>query len=99
MQFRQDLVVSMAQSTPKLDSSLPLLERAKFGIEIEGAAQAAAAGNRQQIRAGNGSLTISLLLQFLQLLAEATSYHMLSTVPMRSSADDAYLNKVRIIAS
>ena len=94
VQFRQDLVQSMAGCAVEIGSLLPLLDRARYGIEFTGAVREEAEGWFRRIIATEGATRISLLIQFLERLSEASSYRLLSTMPMSSRADDVALAKV-----
>jgi len=94
VQFRQDLVQSMAIAAPELESLLPLLERASYGIEFQGAVREEAEARFRAMIATEGAGRVALLIEFLERLSEESSYRLLSTMPMRSEADDVALDKV-----
>lgn len=94
IQFRMDLVHSMAQCAPEIASLLPLLERSRYGIEFDGTVLDEAEEWFTRIIATEGPSRIALLLEFLERLSGESRYRLLSTMPMRSRADDASLDKV-----
>lgn len=94
VQFRQELVPGMAALAPELGSLLPLLERARHGIEFEPRVAGEIERRLVALRDAPGPARIALLIDVLQLLAEQTSYTLLSTLPMRADGDDAALDKV-----
>ena len=94
VQFRQDLVQSMAASAPELATLLPLLERSRYGIEFSGEVQGEAEGWFRRIIDTRGATRIARLIEFLERLADESEYRLLSTMPMRSEADEAALDKI-----
>ncbi len=97
VQFDQHLVAGMAALAPELRGLLPMLERARHGIEFD----AGIAGDVEQrlvrVRDSVGPVRIALLLELLQLLAGQQRYTLLSTLPMRADGDDAALDKVELV--
>ena len=94
VQFRQDLVQSMAATATELDVLLPLLERARYGIEFEEVAPEEAERAFRRIIDTHGATRLARLIEFLETLAGESRYRLLSTMPMRSVADAASLDKV-----
>lgn len=94
VQFRQDLVQSMATNASELRELLPLLERARHGIHFQGTPQAKAEPWFRRIVAAKGPSRIAILLQFLDFLNDETGSVLLSTLPIRSKEDAASLDKV-----
>lgn len=99
VQFDQYVIRNMAKAAPELDELLPMLDRAKYGIEFLGVAQAQAEPFMRRIRASSGAMKISLLIEFLQVLAKETHYQLLSTVSMKCNADDSSMKKVDLVAN
>ncbi len=97
IQFRQALVQGMAEVASEFDGLLPLLERASYGIEFKGVPPSVARGFMEQVRETEGSARMIVFLEFLHRLASETEYKLLSTVSMRSNADDSVLKKVDLI--
>lgn len=95
VQFRMNLVSSMAKHAPELSSILPLLERARHGIEFMSFGTESAERALRGIRDSSGALRISRLLEFLHELAAEQDYVLLSTLAIRSRADQASQDKIQ----
>ena len=95
VQFRMDLVSSMAKFAPELDNVLPLLERARHGIEFRSFGTGLAAAAMHAIRDSSGAQRIGLLLELLHRLSEEQDYVLLSTLAIRSRADQASQDKIQ----
>lgn len=99
VQFNQYLIQDMAKAAAELDELLPMLDRAKYGIRFEGVARAQAHEFMRHIRTSTGATKISALIDYLQVLARETQYQMLSTVSIKSNADDASMKKIDEVAN
>lgn len=97
IQFRRALVSGMAEVASELEGLLPLLDRARYGIEFKGVEPELAQRYMERVRETEGTARIIVFLEFLQHLATETDYRLLSTVSMRSNADDTALKKVDLI--
>ncbi len=95
VQFRMDLVSSMAKFAPELHNVLPLLERARHGIEFRSVATESAEAALRGIRDSSGARRIGLLLELLHSLSEEQDYVLLSTLAIRSRADQASQDKIQ----
>lgn len=95
VQFRMNLVSSMAKFAPELDNILPLLERARHGIEFRSFETESAAAALRAIRDSSGAQRIGLLLELLHRLSEEQDYVLLSTLAIRSRADQASQDKIQ----
>ncbi len=94
VQFRQDLVQTMAACATELQPLLPLLERARHGIEFRATSVCEAEPWFQRVRGASGPSRIALLLEFLEFLSLQPDQFLLSTLPMRSREDASSLDKV-----
>lgn len=94
VQFRMDLLPKMAETAPELLSILPLLERARHGVEFLSVDTEWAQGMFQSIRDSSGPARISLLIEFLHKLSGENNYTLLSTLAIRSKADQASQDKI-----
>ena len=94
VQFRMDLVSEMAKIAPELQSLLPLLDRARHGIEFTSVDNDWAENAFRAVGNANGIERITRLLEFLDFLAEESDYHLLSTLAIRSRADQASQDKI-----
>lgn len=81
IQFRKDLVQSMASSAPEVQKLLPLLDRARTGIEFSSSLCAEAEVWFDDIIHSEGVRRIGLLLELLERLAKERHYRSLSTAP------------------
>jgi AraC-like DNA-binding protein len=95
IQFAHDPIAHAAQSIPELAEVLPLLERARHGIEFFGlSAQARELwlGTKQN----RGIRRFAAFCEFLALLARCTDFRLLSNVQMQGD-DDAALEPINTI--
>ncbi|MFK7889583.1 MAG: AraC family transcriptional regulator [Granulosicoccus sp.] len=94
IQFNMDLFTKMAGLAPELASLLPLLERARHGIEFLSVDTQWAQSQFQAFRDATGPSRISLLVEFLDHLNKESDYALLSTLAIRSRADQASQDKI-----
>jgi len=97
IQFRMDLVPDMANLAPELISILPLLERARHGVEFSSIDREWAREMFEAIRDRSGPLRIAMLLEFLHHLSREDDYSLLSTLAIRSEADQATQDKIDVV--
>lgn len=84
VQFRRNMVQSMAAAAPELKGLLPLLERARFGLEFRGAVCADAELWFENIIESGEVSRIGLLIDFLHRLSHEQDYRTLSTAFLES---------------
>ncbi|MFZ4285929.1 AraC family transcriptional regulator [Variovorax sp. HJSM1_2] len=102
----RDLVLQFADAPLRAASShigelqgvLPLLERARHGIEFFGMSETVRI-HLERIKASHGLQRFGEFLQLLGELARCTEYRLLSTVQMQSFDDDASLAQLSGIVS
>lgn len=94
IQFRMDLLPKMARLAPELVSILPLLERARHGVEFLSVDVDWAQSVFQSIRDLSGPSRIAKLIELLHQLSEENNYALLSTLAIRSRADQASQDKI-----
>ena len=94
IQFRMDLLPKMANLAPELVSILPLLERARHGVEFLSVDTDWAQSIFQSIRDISGPSRIARLIELLHHLSEENNYALLSTLAIRSRADQASQDKI-----
>ncbi|MFK7965803.1 MAG: helix-turn-helix domain-containing protein [Burkholderiaceae bacterium] len=99
VQFRQDLVPSMAAASSELKPLLPLLQKSCHGLLFHGTPLSASEPWFQRLEAADGPSRIALLLQFLEFLSHEPDQRLLSTLPMRAREDDETLDKVERVIS
>jgi AraC-like DNA-binding protein len=97
VQFRKDLVPDMAKLAPELMSILPLLERAKHGVEFLSIDINRARTLFESIRDQSGPSRIAKLLECLDYLSRESDYLLLSTLAIRSEADQATQDKIETV--
>ena len=99
VQFRRDLVSGMSALAPELGALLPMLERARHGIEFDASVAPEVERQLVAIRDGEGPERIARLLETLHLLAASTDHTLLSTLPMCADEDQASLDKVELVTA
>ncbi len=82
----------------ELQAVLPLLERARHGIEFFDMSESTR-GYLERIKHSHGLARFGEFLMLLDKLASCTDYRLLSTVQMQSFDDDASLDKISGIVS
>jgi len=93
IQFPHDPVVRAAEVVPELAEVLPMLKRARNGIEFFGLGEAARA-HWERVKAARGLHRFAAFCNYLGELAAATDYRLLSTVQMQSTDDDHSLDQI-----
>jgi len=86
--FRHEPIAQAAQHLPELAELLPLLDRARYGIEFFEVSERALAHWHATKRA-KGVERFAAFCAFLADLARCTDYRLLSSVQMRGESDDA----------
>jgi len=86
IQFRHEPVARAAALIPELDEVLPLLERARHGIEFFGLSERALAHWRRA-RQARGLERLAAFCEYLLDLARCTDYRLLSNVMMQGEDD------------
>lgn len=94
IQFRMDLMQKMSKFAPELCSILPLLDRARHGIEFRSVHNVWAEQGFRAVRDATGPERIARLIDLLHQLSAETDYTLLSTLAIRSRADQASLDKI-----
>lgn len=93
LQFGDAPLRQSAALIPEIAEALPLLERARHGIEFFGLSELA--GERMAaIRQTHGLARFALFCAFLAELSRCTDYRLLSTVQLQSFDDDAALARI-----
>ncbi|WP_414654377.1 AraC family transcriptional regulator [Ideonella sp.] len=96
IQFPHGPIASAAEHLPELGEVLPMLERARHGIEFFGLGDVA----QRQWHAMKGNRGLKRFAAFVTLLAEmarCTDYRMLSSVQMQSADDDQQLDQINAV--
>jgi AraC-like DNA-binding protein len=96
IQFHHEPLLRAAADIPELAEVLPLLERARHGIEFFGISEQAQKHWRR-VKCGRGIQRFSAFCDFLCDLARCTDYHLLSNVQMQGVNDDAQLELINTV--
>lgn len=96
IQFGHAPIELAAKCIPELREVMPLLERARYGVEFF------SVGDRVQrdfskIRELSGIERLAEFLKLLAALAKSNAYHLLSSAQMQSTDDDASLVKINSV--
>ena len=98
IQFRHEPLVRAAENIPELKEILPLLERARHGIEFFGMSEQARK-HWTHIKRAHGMSRFVAFCDFLADLSHCTDYRLLSNVQMQGSNDDAQLESINVVVS
>jgi AraC-like DNA-binding protein len=93
IQFRHDPIEQAAQAIPELAELMPMLHRARHGIEFFGLA-GAARDHWQHVKRTRGAQRFAAFCAFLTDLAHCTDYRLLSNVQMQGEAEDDELDQI-----
>ena len=96
IQFPHAPLAHAAESIPELAEAMPMLERARHGIEFFGLSERAAA-HFDRVRATRGLERFAAFLAFLTDLAQCRDYQLLSSVQIQSSEDDTTLDQINAV--
>lgn len=98
IQFLHEPIEAASQHVPELREVLPLLERAKHGIEFFGIYPQATA-HWQRVKDNHGLMRFAAFCEFLNELARCTDYRLLSSTQMQSMDSDSQLDQINVILS
>jgi AraC-like DNA-binding protein len=93
IQFPHEPLAQAAQAFPEVRELLPLLERAKNGIEFFGLGERAQS-HWHQVKSARGLARFAAFCEFLTDLARCTDYRLLSNVQLQSVDDDDSLDQI-----
>jgi len=96
IQFRHEPIAHAAQMIPELAEVLPLLERARHGIEFFGLSERAHA-QWLNVKGSHGMQRFAAFCDFLAMLASCTDYRLLSNVRMQGEDDATELEQINAI--
>jgi AraC-like DNA-binding protein len=96
LQFPDEPLRRAAELISDLRDALPLLERARHGIEFFGMSSLARE-RIERIQALRGMKRLTEFLRFVGELADCTDYRLLSSTPLQSFDDDASLARISAI--
>ncbi|HQY08247.1 MAG TPA: AraC family transcriptional regulator, partial [Burkholderiaceae bacterium] len=98
IQFPHEPLANAAAVIPELAEVLPLLERARHGIEFFGQGERAQQ-HWGRVKASRGARRFAAFCDFLADLAACTDYRLLSSVQLQSEDDDASLDQIDAVVS
>jgi AraC-like DNA-binding protein len=98
IQFPHAPIAAAAEHLPELAEVLPLLERARHGVEFFGVSDRALQ-HWTHVKAHRGLARLAAFCEFMVLLARCTDYRQLSNVQMQSVDDDTQLDQINAIVS
>lgn len=96
IQFPHAPIAQAAEHLPELAELLPLLERARNGIEFFGLSDRAA-GHWHKVKAARGLERLGAFCEFLGELARCTDYRLLSHAQLQSEDNDTELRQIDAI--
>jgi AraC-like DNA-binding protein len=98
IQFLHEPILEASQHISELKEILPLLERAKYGIEFFDISEQAIS-HWHHVKSQKGLARFAAFCEFLSDLAHCTEYRLLSHVPMQAMDNDAELDHINAITS
>jgi len=98
IQFQHGPIEAASQNIPELRAMLPLLERAKHGIEFFGIYPQAVA-HWKRVKTNQGLTRFGAFCEFMSELAKCTDYRLLSNTQMQSMDSDTQLDQINAILS
>jgi len=96
IQFPHQPIARAAEAIPELAQVMPLLERARHGIEFFGLSERAHA-HWLDVKRARGIRRFAAFCDFLADLAQCTDYRLLSNVQMQGEDDDTGLERINAI--
>jgi AraC-like DNA-binding protein len=98
IQFPHAPLVRAAENIPELGEVLPLLERAKYGIEFFGLSDAAKV-HWQRVRAARGLRRLTAFCDFLSDLVACTDYRLLSSSQLQNDHNEQFTDQIHVVVS
>jgi AraC-like DNA-binding protein len=98
IQFHHAPIAQACASVPELAEVLPLLERARNGIEFFGLSDRARI-YFERIKSSRGLERLGVFCQFMSDLAHCTDYQLLSSAKLQSCDDDVSLEQINSIVN
>jgi AraC-like DNA-binding protein len=98
IQFSHRPIEEASEHIPELCEVMPLLERARNGIEFFGISESAKAHFRH-VKASRGLKRFAAFCDFMGELARCTDYRLLSAVQLQASDDDDSLDQINAIVN
>lgn len=98
IQFQHAPIEQASKTIPEFSELLPLLERARHGIEFFGLSESAQSHWRH-VKESKGARRLAAFLEFMTDLARCTDYRMLSSVQMQGVDNAAELDQINIVVN
>lgn len=98
IQFSHEPLVRASETIPELTEVLPLLERAKNGIEFFGLSDTAQA-HWHKVKASRGLKRFTAFCDLMSDLAACTDYRLLSAAQLQSTDDDASIDQINAVVN
>lgn len=98
IQFLHAPIENASRLIPELGELLPLLERARHGVEFFGFAQIGEEHWRR-VKATKGMRRLAAFTNLMADLARWTDYRLLSSVQMQGADNDAELDQINVVVS
>ena len=98
IQFSHAPLVLASDTIPELAEVLPLLERAKHGIEFFGLSDAVEA-HWHKVKGSRGLKRFTAFCDLMSDLSDCTDFRLLSTAQLQSTDDDASLDQIDAVVN
>ncbi len=98
IQFGHEPLAQAAQNIPELNEIMPLLDRARHGIEFFGMGERAQQ-RWHEVKSHQGLQRLAAFCAFLAELSACTDYRLLSSVQLQSEDDDDSLDKIEVVVN
>ncbi len=98
IQFGHEPLAQAAQNIPELNEVMPLLDRARHGIEFFGMGERAQQ-RWHEVKSHQGLQRLAAFCGFLAELSTCTDYRLLSSVQLQSEDDDESLDKIEVVVN
>jgi AraC-like DNA-binding protein len=98
IQFAHDPIAHAAEQIPELADVMPLLDRARHGIEFFGLSDRALQ-HFHAVKSAHGFPRLAAFCAYLSDLASCTDYRLLSSVRMQGEDDDAESDQVNALVT
>jgi len=98
IQFKHEPIENARRSIPELNELMPLLERARHGIEFFGFAESGQE-HWYKVKAARGLRRLTAFLDLMSELTRWTDYRLLSSVQMQGGDNDTELDQINYIVN
>ena len=98
IQFAHEPLERAAEAFPEFKEVLPLLEKARHGIEFFGVSEIAQA-HFERVARSRGLARLAAFCEFVSMLARTSDFRLLSSVPVQCSEDDESMAHINAVVS